>query len=436
MRFTQLDAWLQWLETLHPRGIDLGLERVAAVGAELDLDFGAAKVITVAGTNGKGSCVALLEGILSAAGYRVACYTSPHLLRYNERVKIAGLEASDAALCEAFAAVDQARGETSLSYFEFGTLAAFWLFARAQPDVVLLEVGLGGRLDAVNIIDADIAVISSIALDHESWLGADRDQIGREKAGIMRPGKPAVFGDSQPLPSIAEYAAEQGVPLYMRYRDFDCREDKEDWSWWACGEESELRYAGLPKPRVILANAATVLQVIQLLDMPVPLAAIHKGFASAAAPARQQSLSLSGVEVLLDVAHNSASVACLRDYLAAHPVAGKTVALFAVMADKAVDDMLALLDGAIDRWMLPVLHDNPRAAAPESVQENLVQRQYPVASVGESVAESLGSGLMSLEEGDRLLVFGSFFTVAEAMETINTRYPDALANSGNRNSEL
>ena len=231
MRFQTLDQWLAWQETAHRTAIDLGLERVGEVARRLGLTRPAAPVITIAGTNGKGSCVAYFEAIHQAAGRRVGAYTSPHLLRYNERVRVAGLPVTDEALCEAFARIDTARGDISLSYFEFGTLAALEVFRQQTVDVILLEVGLGGRLDAVNILDADLALITSIGLDHVEWLGEDRESIGREKAGIMRAGRPVVCGDREPPGAILAHAASVGATLYRIGEEFDVELGEGDWSW-------------------------------------------------------------------------------------------------------------------------------------------------------------------------------------------------------------
>ncbi len=246
MRFTTLADWLAWQETLHPNVIDLGLERVASVASRMGLGRPANTVITVAGTNGKGSCVALLESILDAAGYRVGVYSSPHLLRYNERVRVCGQEVDDAALCAAFERIDQARGATSLTYFEFGTLAALEIFAQADLDVAVLEVGLGGRLDAVNIVDADVALITSIDIDHVEWLGPDRESIGREKAGILRPAMPAVYGEADPPRSVLAQAESLAAPLHCLERDYRYSEATDSWDW----RSDSNSYTGLPLPNL------------------------------------------------------------------------------------------------------------------------------------------------------------------------------------------
>lgn len=424
MRFTQLDAWLRWLETLHPKAIDLGLERVQAVARRLDLTF-SIPVITVAGTNGKGSCVALLDAMLSAEGKQVGCYTSPHLRHYNERVKIAGELASDHALCQAFAAVDEARGETTLSYFEFGTLAALWLFKRAELDVLVLEVGLGGRLDAVNIIDADIAIVSSVALDHEAWLGSDRDVIGREKAGVFRPGKPAVFGDPQPLPALEQQAEQAGVALHCRHRDFDFIETEQGWNWWGQGRAGRLELNDLPKPSLLLDNAASCIQALQSLPFSVSRQAIEQGLRTARVAARQQRLTVEGIDCWLDVAHNPAAVDRLVAALRSYPATGKTWAVLAVMADKSVDELLPPCLPLVDEWLLPPLPDNPRAL-PAGELANKLEALGQRSLAQPSVHNALAHALNTLTGGDRLLIFGSFFTVAEALEYFYARYPEAV----------
>ncbi|MBD2859054.1 bifunctional tetrahydrofolate synthase/dihydrofolate synthase [Spongiibacter sp. KMU-158] len=424
MRFTQLDAWLRWLETLHPKPIDLGLERVQTVARALNIHF-SIPVITVAGTNGKGSTVALLDAILTAEGKRVGCYTSPHLLHYNERVKLAGELATDQQFCDIFAQIDAARGDISLSYFEFGTLAALCLFMAAELDVVVLEVGLGGRLDAVNIIDADIAIVTSVALDHEAWLGSDRDTIGREKAGVFRSGKPAIFGDSLPLASVIDYAESQQVPLLARDRDFGFDYAESAWHWWGqqAGERREI--LNLPLPRVLLDNAASCLQAIEFLPFAVSEAAIRTGLQTVSVSARQQRFDFNGIEVWLDVAHNPAAVARLAEALhissgkgcsgQGSSEQGKTVAVFAIMADKAVDAVLEIMFPLVDCWALPQLLDNPRALSAEVLAAKLESQAAEVMSQGQAMAATLDNIIPEIRAGDRLVIFGSFFTVADAL---------------------
>lgn len=418
MRYTQVDDWLRWMETQHPRNIDLGLERIALVAKQLDIAL-EMPVITVAGTNGKGSCVALLSAILGAQGYRVGAYTSPHLNQYHERIAIGDSYVDDASLCQAFAAVDQARGETSLTYFEFGTLAALLIFQQQAVDVAVLEVGLGGRLDAVNIIDADIAIVSSIAIDHEAWLGNDREVIGREKAGIFRANRPAIIGDLNPPTSLLAYAAQIGALPVSRDKDFRLIDAEQGWAWQGVAANGELlSYQNLPYPAVLIDNAATVLQAVQYIDLPVSESAIRQGLSAVSVAGRCQHIQLGGIEVVLDVAHNPASVQALRDHLDARPVAGRTECLFAVMADKDIAEIIRIIQPCFAHWSLAPLLENERAAQPEQLQTVLLEQGIRQVTLASSFSESVNNALSRLSTGDRLVIFGSFFTVAAAMTEI------------------
>jgi len=415
MRFTQVDDWLRWMETQHPRNIDLGLERIAVVARRLDISLNM-PVITVAGTNGKGSCVALLSAILGADDYRVGAYTSPHINQYHERIAIAGNYVDDASLCHAFAAIDDVRGETSLTYFEFGTLAALLIFQQQAVDVVLLEVGLGGRLDAVNIIDADIAIVSSIAIDHEAWLGTDREAIGREKAGIFRSARPAIIGEAISPQSLLDYGLQIGAELIRRDQHFSVARNEATWSWR--GQKANgnpISYADLPYPPLLLDNAATVLQALQYVSLPVSDAAVRRGLATVRLAGRCQHLQYCGIDLVLDVAHNPASVQVLRDHLSANPIAGQTECIFAVMADKAIAEIVTILKPCFAHWHLTPLADNDRAAPPSSVQTLLQAQNIATVSLAASFTETLNTAVARLSAGDRLVVFGSFFTVAAAM---------------------
>lgn len=290
---TSLSEWLTWMEQCHPAEIELGLERVSRVAESLQLDLSASTVVTIAGTNGKGSTLTFLNRIYREAGYRVGAYTSPHFIDYNERVQINGVNASDQQLCDAFQKIDQARGDIPLTYFEFGTLAALVIFSAEKPDLVLLEVGLGGRLDAVNIIDPDIAVVTTVAIDHVDWLGDDRNKIGYEKAGIFRAGRPAVCGDLDPPPSVAEYAAQIGAQLYQSGTHFSITADENGWNWFAQGEPEPV-ISQLPLPALPLQNAATALQAVQLIPLPVTPQQIRDGIARAQMTGRMQRLEKTG----------------------------------------------------------------------------------------------------------------------------------------------
>ena len=418
MRYTQVDDWLRWMETQHPRNIDLGLERIALVAKQLDIAL-EMPVITVAGTNGKGSCVALLSAILGAQGYRVGAYTSPHLYQYHERIAIGDSYVDDASLCQAIAAVDQARGETSLTYFEFGTLAALLIFQQQAVDVAVLEVGLGGRLDAVNIIDADIAIVSSIAIDHEAWLGNDREVIGREKAGIFRANRPAIIGDLNPPTSLLAYAAQIGALPVSREKEFRLIDAEQAWTWQGLAANGEvLTYQNLPYPAVLIDNAATVLQAVQYIDLPVSEWAIRQGLSAVSVAGRCQHIQLGGIEVVLDVAHNPASVQALRDHLDARPVAGRTECLFAVMADKDIAEIIRIIQPCFAHWSLAPLLENERAAHPEQLQTVLLEQGIRQVTLASSFSESGNNALSRLSTGDRLVIFGSFFTVAAAMTEI------------------
>lgn len=316
MRFDDLQGWLSWQETLHPTSIDLGLERVAAVWARLCPEPVPFAVITIAGTNGKGSCATMLESIYRAAGIRTGCYTSPHLLRYNERIRLDGKALADAALCAAFERVDEARGESTLTYFEIGTLAALDLFVRSAPELVILEVGLGGRLDAVNILDPDVAVVTTIGLDHTAWLGETLDEIAAEKAGIFRHGRPAVVGHRAPSSSLIERAHRLGCDLLVLGRDFDWQEEGRTWRWTG----PERSWSGLPAPALRGTfqrdNAATVLMAVSRLDhlLPVSGDGLRSGLRRASLAGRFQVIP-GEVTWILDVAHNAQAAQSLAESL-------------------------------------------------------------------------------------------------------------------------
>lgn len=417
----ELADWLAWQETLHPDPIDLGLERVRRVFRAMHPDSPPFRVITVAGTNGKGSCVAMLEAILSRAGYRVGTYTSPHLLRYNERIRIAGSEADDAALCESFARIDAARAGITLTYFEFGTLAALDLFWGASLDVAVLEVGMGGRLDAVNVLDADAALITSVGLDHTAWLGTDREAIAREKAGILRSGRPAVFGQRALPKTLAAEAEALGARLYVLGRDFagDWGAENESvarsWAWR--GPDS-LR-PSLPAPAlhgcVQIDNAASVLMVLASLAevLPVTQLAVREGLLGVQLPGRFQVLP-GPITRIFDVAHNPDSVRVLAHTLARHGRA-RTLAVLGMMADKDIEGCIGPLAGQVDAWHLAGL-ETPRAAAPEDLARAL-ETVAPGAprQLHAQVAEAYRAACAAAQPGDRVLVFGSFHTVAAAL---------------------
>ncbi len=419
MRFQTLDEWLEWQADLHPSAIELGLGRVSAVWQRMHSKPLPATVITVAGTNGKGSCVAMLDAILRAGGYSSGCYSSPHLLRYNERIRINGAEASDEQICDAFERVDQARADISLTYFEFGTLAALHIFAAARPEILILEVGLGGRLDAVNIIDPDVALITSVGLDHMDWLGETRELIALEKAGILRSGRPAVCGDPDPPHTLHHYAEELGVPLHLLGRDFRYQARDAVWDW----QGNRLAFSDLPRPALPgnfqLQNAAAVLATLEVLADKHPLSAeaVAEGLRQVRLAGRFQEIA-GPISLILDVAHNPAAAQVLADTLKETPCQGRTLAVFAMLADKDIDAVASIMAPHIDHWYLGAVADR-RAASAQELQQRLTRlglgdraRSYA------QLAEAFRAARCDAAAGDRVLVFGSFLTVAGVMELL------------------
>ena len=413
-----LQEWLDFCERLHPVTIDMGLDRVRAVADALQLRF-ACPVITVAGTNGKGSTCAMLEAILLEAGYRTGVYTSPHLVHFEERCRLSGQSASAQALAEAFAAVDAARGEVSLTYFEFSTLAILWLLSRAGLDAVILEVGLGGRLDAVNVVDPDCAVITSIDLDHMAILGHDRETIGREKAGIMRAGRPVVVSDPVPPQSVLDHAEAVGADLWRFGRDFNFSGDKQQWSWAGRGR----RYSGMAYPALRganqLVNASGVLAALDALRARVPVTAqaVRNGLAMVELPGRFQIVPGQPV-LVLDVAHNPHSVAALAENLDAMGFYPTTHAVFGAMADKDLHPMLERIAPLVDRWYFTDL-PLPRAASAVDLQQAWQARNTRkdvAASVHADPQAALQAAVAAADPADRIVVFGSFYTVGGVLK--------------------
>lgn len=408
-----LPAWLERLENRNREAIVLGLDRVRAVRERLGLDA-PFPIITVGGTNGKGSTCAYLEAVLIAAGYQVGCYTSPHLMRYNERVRIAGTEASDADLCAAFAEVEAARGETPLTYFEQGTLAAMWLFQRARVDVAVLEVGLGGRLDAVNAWDADCAIVTSIDLDHQHFLGDTREAIGFEKAGIFRAGRPAICGDVDPPASLAERAKEIRADFQRIGMDIQVEAGE---TTWTCRLDDKVLPA-LPRlampGRHQYGNAACAVAALWNLRkrLPVPMSALRAGLASARQPGRFQIVGHQPLRIL-DVAHNPHAAQALADNLADLPPMGKVVAVFAMLADKDVEGVVLPLKERIRHWHVAGL-DLPRGLPGHELFERLVSMGC-AATRHVGVGEAWRAACRELEPADTIIVFGSFHTVAGVM---------------------
>jgi dihydrofolate synthase / folylpolyglutamate synthase len=412
MRYETLSDWLQWQTSLHPKSIDLGLTRVAGVHRKLHENYKAPVTLSVAGTNGKGSSVAMLEAILLEQGYRTGVYTSPHLLVYNERIKIDGCMVDDATICAAFDRIDRAREGVTLSFFEFGTLAALDIFSRKQVDVQILEVGLGGRLDAVNIVDADAALITSIDVDHVDWLGNTREMIAMEKAGIFRAGRPAVVGDPNPPACLC---ANGGVSLLGT--DFGYALSDSGWSWHGLGAAlDDLACPAIPGKHQFM-NASTVIQLLRSLhrQLPVDDAAIRKGLENVRLPGRFQYFAGARVPVLLDVAHNPQSVAALTGYLQ-EQFPGKTIrAVFSVMRDKDIPGIVAAIKDVVSCWYLAPL--TLERAAKEDYLFGLMQ-SMGVENIRygfDTVAEAVGAAFLDARPDDLIVVFGSFFLASEFM---------------------
>jgi dihydrofolate synthase / folylpolyglutamate synthase len=424
-RFRRLVDWLAWQEKLHPNAIDLGLDRLQRTLARLGWQRPACPVITVAGTNGKGSCVALTARILAEAGYRVGTFTSPHLLRYNERIAVGGAEVSDQALMTAFERIDAARGDDTLTFFEFNAAAALLVFADEQPDAVVLEVGMGGRLDAVNVVDADVALVTSIDLDHCDWLGRDRETIGREKAGIFRAGRPAIFGSRTMPASIGDYARQIGADLLQLGRDFDWLRAGEHWTWR--GQHGEQR--DLPPPALYgqaqFDNAAAVLAALEPLDsrLPVPRAALERGLQTVALPGRFQIIRQSQpqpIEWILDVAHNPAAARTLAAQLAASDRRERRIAVCGVLSDKDIEGIVGELRNAFDLWVVVGLQ-GPRALTPEALAERVRKAGVRVEAVTADVVAGCLAAQALAGAGDRIVVFGSFLTVGPALALLAGR---------------
>ncbi|PUE22886.1 bifunctional tetrahydrofolate synthase/dihydrofolate synthase [Limnohabitans sp. JirII-29] len=419
-----LDSWLEHCERLHPHNIEMGLDRVRTVVERMALHFDC-PVITVAGTNGKGSTCAMLEACLLQAGYRTGVYTSPHLVHFQERCRIHGETVQPNDLSPHFERVEQARlsagpdGVVSLTYFEFTTLAILSLMATSNLEVAILEVGLGGRLDAVNVIDTDCAVITSIDLDHMDWLGTDRESIGREKAGIMRTGRPVIVSDPMPPQSVLDHAVEVGADLWTFGKDFNFTGDKQQWGWAGRGR----RYSGLAYPALRganqLVNASGVLSALQALRsrIPVTAQAIRNGLAMVELPGRFQIVP-GQPALVLDVAHNPHAVAALTENLDAMGFYPTTHAVFGAMADKDVAPMLSRVGALVDRWYFCDL-PTPRAARAQELyaQWKAVNTRADVqAGTYTDPQSALQAAVAAADPADRIVVFGSFFTVGGVLK--------------------
>jgi len=410
MSVKALADWLAHIERQHPQPIALGLDRVLDVLKKLEIRI-TCPIITVGGTNGKGSTCAMLESILQASGFRTGLYTSPHLLRYNERVRVGGREADDAALAEAFAAVERARGAVPLTYFEYGTLAAFHLFSGAQLDAAILEVGLGGCLDAVNALDADCAVLTSVGIDHVEYLGATREEIGREKAGIFRPGRPAIVADPDPPSSVTGSNAN----LKFLGKDFGYLAQGTQWTYWGpAGKRPGLAYPAL-RGSIQLRNASAALAALDCLRDQLPVAAqdIRRGLAEVTLPGRFQVLP-GRPQVILDVAHNPQAAAVLAANLGDSGYSPETIAVVGMLKDKDMAGVLRAVAPRVTKWHLATL-PGPRGAAAGDLN-NVLKKEKITTGAKEhpTVALALAAAKREAAENDKIVVFGSFLTVADA----------------------
>ena len=433
MRFDTLADWLAWQETLHPNEIELGLDRVQSVLDRMALRKPDYTVISVAGTNGKGSSVAMLSAIYSAAGYRVGAFTSPHLIRYNERICIQGDAVSDELLCTAFSRVEQCRGTTSLTYFEFSTLAAIDLFAKANVDIAIMEVGLGGRLDAVNCLDADVALITSISIDHEQWLVDNRDSIAIEKAGIARPGHPTICSDIDPPAALMATLNEMQATPYLINRNFHYELIRENgpqpgvWHWWSQSQRRNTLNFPAMRGDYQLQNAAGVLMVLEVLQthFPVTQADIREGLSNAVLPGRFQvtrigvrphgALMEKQILHIVDVAHNPGSAKVLAETAGHLDCNGKTHAVFAILRDKDIAGVIAATQHMIDEWYVADLPVNRSAKAMDIA--NILKQQGVIAPVHcyASIKQALAAAQGAVSDADRIIIFGSFHTASEIL---------------------
>lgn len=404
---------------MHPAEVELGLDRINQVYQRLGSTLPGI-VITVAGTNGKGSVCAILEAIAIQSGYRVATYTSPHLVHFNERARVNGEPVDDASLVDAFEAVEAARGQVALTYFEFTTLAVFWLFARSEPELSILEVGLGGRLDAVNIIDADCSIVTCVDIDHVGFLGSDREQIGFEKAHVYRPGRPAICADPVPPQSLIDHAARIGADLWQFGRDFNYAGDRQQWSYAGRGlRRNSLAYPALRGANQLL-NASAALAALEALRdrLPITQQAVRTGLATVALPGRCQMLP-GRPQVVLDVAHNphaAAHLAANLDNMGFFPF---TYGVFGVLADKDIDRIIDAMGDRIDHWLVVDLQ-TPRAAPASDLLARLQARGF--SDQGDKTVRSFETPSLALaharkqaDEADRIVVFGSFYTVSDVL---------------------
>lgn len=417
---TSLAQWLVYIEALHPKAIAMGLDRVREVANRLSLDpkF---PIISIAGTNGKGSTCAMLESIYLKSGYSVGAYVSPHLIRYNERVRVNQREISDESLCDAFSAIEDARGEVILTYFEMGTLAAMWHFVHSDLDIAILEVGMGGRLDAVNVFEPTCSIVTSVDLDHMDYLGDTREKIGTEKSGIYRAHKPAICGDVNPPKSLVDYAKEINADFHLINRDFKVKKIPNGWQY-STREQTLLLPLLALHGDFQLNNAACAICAVQHLNsrLPIPLDNIGEALKSVTLLGRFYQLNVNPT-VIVDVAHNPQAAESLAQNLKKNACKGSTLGVFAMLADKDIEHVVSALVPHISFWYLADTH-NARGAKAQDLQIHLkLQNNKGLTKCFDSVASALRSAYIEADKNDRIIVFGSFYTVADAVEVINNQ---------------
>ena len=429
---TNLTSWLSYIDTVHPRNIELGLDRVQNVFSEMGLSRLADKIVIVAGTNGKGSCIAAMESILVKSGYSVGSYTSPHIKKFSERIKLNAIEYADAQLCQALEAVENSRQEVTLSYFEFATLAAFFLFSQESLDFALLEVGLGGRLDAVNVVDADVAIISSIALDHQDWLGEDLESIAKEKAGILRAGVPLIYGGDCSLKAIIEKAEILNAPLFLAGKEvrWSRNEDLLTWNWEGMGKKEKIKLSDLPLPSLALSNVSLAMQALFLLEIKTNRSALDLALSQVFLPGRfEKRIDVrTSVRVIFDVAHNPESAKLLSKNLLGekknHNNVNQISVVIAVMADKDVGGILAGLECAIDNWYVTEVNDSRCMTVAELTKQINLTIAGKVCASEKPIFESYNQACTEAEiygaanpgQETLVVVTGSFHTVSALRE--------------------
>lgn len=401
-----LQEWLNFVGKIHGKEIDMGLERVSAVAKKMNLLEWHCPIILVAGTNGKGSTTSLLETIYVQAGYRVGCVTSPDLLHYNERIRINQQEATDAMICEAFAAIEAQREAVTITFFEINVLTALYIFKKTELDLLVLEIGMGGRLDACNILEPDLSVITTISLDHMEYLGDTREKIALEKAGILRKNKPAVIGELSPPKTLIDYIQTHHVPAACINKDFSWIEHEADWEW----RSAKTHYTHLPKPNILLQNATTALAAIERLDtkLPVTLSAIKKGLESVFIPGRFEVHEDAGKTIIFDVAHNPESCEALAYNLKKHFPSIKFSAVFSMLKNKDISASISPLEPLIDHWHIAGLQ-HERGLDAVSLEQFFKTQHLKNYTIYESIEEAFET---AMKDSDAVVVFGSFVTVA------------------------